>query len=61
MAGSNASLGAFPGWRLYAGSKAVQQAWARVWLSGLRPLDVGGLTMAHWMEGLGLGDDEFVG
>jgi len=32
MTGSNASLGAFPGWSLYAGSKAVQQAWARVWL-----------------------------
>ena len=31
MTGSNASLGAFPGWSLYAGSKAVQQAWARVW------------------------------
>jgi NAD(P)-dependent dehydrogenase (short-subunit alcohol dehydrogenase family) len=34
--GSNASLGAFPGWSLYAGSKAVQQAWARVWLNELR-------------------------
>ena len=33
---SNASLGAFPGWSLYAGSKAVQQAWARVWLNELR-------------------------
>ena len=21
---------------------------------GLRPLDVGGLTMAHWLEGLGV-------
>jgi hypothetical protein len=21
---------------------------------GLRPLDVGGLTMAHWLEGMGL-------
>ena len=30
MTGSNASLGAFPGWSVYAGSKAVQQAWARV-------------------------------
>jgi NAD(P)-dependent dehydrogenase (short-subunit alcohol dehydrogenase family) len=35
MTGSNASLGAFPGWSLYAGSKAVQQAWARVWLNEL--------------------------
>ncbi len=34
--GSNASLSAFPGWSLYAGSKAVQQAWARVWLNELR-------------------------
>ncbi len=33
MTGSNASLGAFPGWSVYAGSKAVQQAWARVWLN----------------------------
>ncbi|WP_409491920.1 SDR family NAD(P)-dependent oxidoreductase [Amycolatopsis sp. cmx-11-12] len=32
MTGSNASLG----WSLYAGSKAVQQAWARVWLNELR-------------------------
>ena len=36
MTESNASLGAFPGWSLYAGSKAVQQAWARVWLNELR-------------------------
>lgn len=36
MTGSNASLGAFPGWSLYAGSKAVQQAWARVWLNELK-------------------------
>jgi len=36
MTGSNASLGAFPGWSAYAGSKAVQQAWARVWLNELR-------------------------
>ena len=36
MTGSNASLGAFPGWSLYAGSKSVQQAWARVWLNELR-------------------------
>lgn len=36
MTGSNASLGAFPGWSVYAGSKAVQQAWARVWLNELK-------------------------
>ncbi|WP_022881932.1 SDR family NAD(P)-dependent oxidoreductase [Gryllotalpicola ginsengisoli] len=36
MTGSNASLGAFPGWSVYAGSKAAQQAWARVWLNELR-------------------------
>ena len=36
MTGSNASLGAFPGWSLYAGSKAVQQAWARIWMNELR-------------------------
>jgi NAD(P)-dependent dehydrogenase (short-subunit alcohol dehydrogenase family) len=36
MTGSNASLGAFPGWSLDAGSKAVHQAWARVWLNELR-------------------------
>jgi NAD(P)-dependent dehydrogenase (short-subunit alcohol dehydrogenase family) len=36
MTGSNASLGAFSGWSLYAGSKAVHQAWARVWLNELR-------------------------
>jgi NAD(P)-dependent dehydrogenase (short-subunit alcohol dehydrogenase family) len=46
MTGSNASLGAFPGWSLYAGSKAVQQAWARVWLNELRDrkIRVNGLT-----------------
>jgi NAD(P)-dependent dehydrogenase (short-subunit alcohol dehydrogenase family) len=36
MTGSNASLRGFPGWSLYAGSKAVQQAWARVWLAELK-------------------------
>ncbi|MEU1436363.1 SDR family NAD(P)-dependent oxidoreductase [Streptomyces sp. NPDC005786] len=36
MTGSNAFPGAFPGWSLYAGSKAVQQAFARVWLNELR-------------------------
>jgi NAD(P)-dependent dehydrogenase (short-subunit alcohol dehydrogenase family) len=36
MTGSNASLRGYPGWTVYAGSKAVQQAWARVWLNELR-------------------------
>jgi len=36
MTGSNASLGAFPGWSVYAASKAVQQAYARVWLAELK-------------------------
>ncbi|ORA82197.1 dehydrogenase [Mycolicibacter kumamotonensis] len=36
MTGSNASLKGFPGWSVYAGSKAVQQAWARVWLAELK-------------------------
>jgi NAD(P)-dependent dehydrogenase (short-subunit alcohol dehydrogenase family) len=36
MTGSNASLRGYPGWSVYAGSKAVQQAWARVWLNELR-------------------------
>ncbi|MGN6128010.1 MAG: SDR family NAD(P)-dependent oxidoreductase [Humibacter sp.] len=36
MTGSNASLGGFAGWSVYAGSKAVQQAWARVWLNELK-------------------------
>ncbi|MEV7086779.1 SDR family oxidoreductase [Streptomyces sp. NPDC093085] len=36
MTGSNASLKGYPGWSVYAGSKAVQQAWARVWLNELR-------------------------
>lgn len=40
MTGSNASLGAFPGWSLYAGSKAVQQSWARVWLNELRDRNI---------------------
>jgi NAD(P)-dependent dehydrogenase (short-subunit alcohol dehydrogenase family) len=36
MTGSNASLRGFPGWSVYAASKAVQQAWARVWLAELK-------------------------
>jgi NAD(P)-dependent dehydrogenase (short-subunit alcohol dehydrogenase family) len=36
MTGSNASLRGFPGWSVYAGSKAVQQAWARIWLNELK-------------------------
>jgi NAD(P)-dependent dehydrogenase (short-subunit alcohol dehydrogenase family) len=34
--GSILMTGSNPGWSLYAGSKAVQQAWARVWLNELR-------------------------
>lgn len=36
MTGSNASLKGFPGWSVYAASKAVQQAYARVWLAELK-------------------------
>ena len=36
MTGSNASQKGFPGWSVYAGSKAVQQAFARVWLAELK-------------------------
>src|SRR6202790_3499959 len=36
LTGSNASLRGYPNWSVYAGSKAVQQAWARVWLNELR-------------------------
>ncbi|SHL08425.1 SDR family NAD(P)-dependent oxidoreductase [Actinacidiphila paucisporea] len=36
MTGSTASLRGYPGWSVYAGSKAVQQAWARVWLNELK-------------------------
>ena len=36
MTGSSASLRGYPGWSVYAGSKAVQQAWARVWLTELK-------------------------
>lgn len=36
MTGSSASLKGYPGWSVYAGSKAVQQAWARVWLAELK-------------------------
>lgn len=36
MTGSNASMKGYPGWSVYSGSKAVQQAWARVWLNELR-------------------------
>ncbi|MDT7577904.1 MAG: hypothetical protein QOH17_4237 [Pseudonocardiales bacterium] len=34
--GSNASLKGYPEWSVYAASKAVQQAYARVWLSELK-------------------------
>ncbi|MUL77593.1 SDR family NAD(P)-dependent oxidoreductase [Mycolicibacterium sp. CBMA 226] len=36
MTGSMASVKGFPGWSVYAGSKAVLQAYARVWLSELK-------------------------
>ncbi|MBR7838778.1 SDR family oxidoreductase [Actinospica durhamensis] len=36
MTGSSASLRGYPGWSVYAGSKAVQQAFARAWLAELR-------------------------
>ncbi|MEV6625281.1 SDR family oxidoreductase [Amycolatopsis sp. NPDC051106] len=36
MTGSNASLKGYPEWSVYAASKAVQQAYARVWLSELK-------------------------
>jgi NAD(P)-dependent dehydrogenase (short-subunit alcohol dehydrogenase family) len=36
MTGSNASLRGYPGWSVYAGSKAVLSAYARVWVSELR-------------------------
>jgi NAD(P)-dependent dehydrogenase (short-subunit alcohol dehydrogenase family) len=36
MTGSNASQRGYPGWSAYAASKAVQQAWARVWLNELK-------------------------
>jgi NAD(P)-dependent dehydrogenase (short-subunit alcohol dehydrogenase family) len=36
MTGSTASLKGYPEWSVYAASKAVQQAYARVWLSELK-------------------------
>ena len=36
MTGSNASLRGYPDWSVYAGSKAVLPAYARVWVSELR-------------------------
>lgn len=36
MTGSNASLKGYPEWSVYAASKAVQQAYARVWVSELK-------------------------
>jgi len=36
MTGSNASLRGYPDWSVYAGSKAVLVAYARVWVSELR-------------------------
>ncbi|EWM18884.1 SDR family NAD(P)-dependent oxidoreductase [Kutzneria sp. 744] len=36
MTGSNASLKGYPEWSVYSASKAVQQAYARVWLAELK-------------------------
>ncbi|WIB77184.1 SDR family oxidoreductase [Curtobacterium sp. MCPF17_002] len=36
MTGSNASLRGYPGWSVYAASKAVLPAYARVWVAELR-------------------------
>ncbi|MEV6611679.1 SDR family oxidoreductase [Kutzneria sp. NPDC051319] len=36
MTGSNASLKGYPEWSVYSASKAVQQAYARVWLTELK-------------------------
>jgi NAD(P)-dependent dehydrogenase (short-subunit alcohol dehydrogenase family) len=36
MTGSNASQRGYPGWSAYAASKAVQQAYARVWAAELK-------------------------
>jgi NAD(P)-dependent dehydrogenase (short-subunit alcohol dehydrogenase family) len=36
MTGSSASLRGYPEWSVYAASKAVQQAYARVWLNELK-------------------------
>ena len=36
MTGSNASLRGYPGWGVYAASKAVLPAFARVWVAELR-------------------------
>ena len=36
MTGSTASLRGYPGWSVYSASKAVQQAYARVWLNELK-------------------------
>jgi NAD(P)-dependent dehydrogenase (short-subunit alcohol dehydrogenase family) len=36
MTGSNASQRGYPGWSVYAASKAVQQGYARVWAAELK-------------------------
>lgn len=40
MTGSNASLRGYPNWSVYAGSKAVLLAYARVWVSELRDRNI---------------------
>src|ERR1700761_912418 len=42
MTGSNASLRGYPEWSVYAGSKAVLPAYARVWVSELRDRKIRG-------------------
>src|SRR4051812_34501264 len=42
MTGSNASLRGYPNWSVYAGSKAVLPAYARVWVSELRDRKIRG-------------------
>ena len=44
MTGSNASLRGYPGWSVYAASKAVLPAYARVWVAELRNIRVNVLT-----------------
>jgi NAD(P)-dependent dehydrogenase (short-subunit alcohol dehydrogenase family) len=49
MTGSTASQRGYPGWSVYAASKAVKQAYARVWLAELRDrrIRVNVLTPGH--------------
>src|SRR6202012_5869920 len=40
MTGSNASLRGYPNWSVYAASKALLPAYARVWMSELRDRNI---------------------